>query len=86
MSEESDIADYLSATKTGIPEDSARIARGTIEAYDSTNKLVSVTVGAGETVIPNVRYFAHYTPVVGDDVHFIRVGPDLMVLGKIARP
>lgn len=83
--ERDDINDFLNTTMVPPADNAVYMERGTIQDYDGTNEVVSVTVGVGINVVPNVNFFAHYIPTVGDDVFIIRVGQALMVLGKIAR-
>lgn len=86
MNDHAEVKDFVNATTVKLPENMALIARGVITQYDSVNKLVNVVLGGGTTELNSRRYFSHYTPSVGDDVHCLIVGPDVMVLGKIARP
>ena len=86
MTEHGDIIDFLDAAFPNDDENVVRMARGTITQADGGNFLVNVVLGGGAQEIVSVRYFDTYTPAIGDDVHVLRVGPDVMVLGKIKRP
>lgn len=85
MNDHAEIKDFVDATKVVLPENMALIARGEITQADGGNKLVNVILGGGTTELNSLRYFDHYTPSIGDDVHVLIVGPDVMVLGKLAR-
>lgn len=85
MTQYHEIKDFVDATKPQLPENMVLMARGTITQHDAGNKLVNVVLGGGTVELNSLRYFAHYIPAINDDVHCLIVGPDVMVLGKIAR-
>jgi len=67
--------------------DPATIRKGTVTALatTSTPPTVTVTISGADTVeIPGVRYYEHYPPAVGDVVHLLKQGTDLVAIGKIA--
>lgn len=81
-----DIDDLVAALRTQLPESMVLLHRGRISAVDTVAKTVTLMIGPQDTEAPGANYFTHYSPTVGDDVHYFKVGPDVMVIGKIARP
>jgi hypothetical protein len=85
MSEHDDIAAFLDVTFKSDDDNVVSMARGIVTQYDPVGMLASVAFAGGTKDVPNLHHFDHYTPVIDDDVHCIRIGPDVMVFGKIAR-
>lgn len=86
MISKADIDELIAALKSQIPDSVVLLHRGVITAHDTVAKTVTLAVGPDLTETPGANYFTHYSPTVGDDVHYFKVGPDVMVIGKIARP
>lgn len=86
MDDHRDVADFLSAINKPPPDDSMRMCRGKVTAYDVGTETVTVTISGGAVECPGTHFFDHYSPTVGDEVHIIIVAEDKTVFGKIRRP
>lgn len=56
----------------------------TVTAIASGPASLTLLISGSSTPIPNIRYAASYTPTVADVVFGLSIGPDFVVLGKIA--
>lgn len=90
---EAALADQIRALATEIAKqavldfDPATLRKGTVASIQTASvpPTVTITISGDTTVeIPGVRYYEHYPPAVGDTVHLIKQGTDLVAVGKIA--
>lgn len=81
-----EIDELVAALRTQLPDSMVLLHRAQITAHDNVAKTVTLMIGPETMESPGASYFTHYSPTVGDDVHYFKVGPDVMVIGKIARP
>lgn len=74
------------AKQTLLDFDPATLRKGTVVSIATTAAppTLGITISGDTTEIPGVRYYEHYAPAVGDVVHVIKQGTDLVALGKIA--
>lgn len=67
--------------------DPATVRKGNVESLQTGSAPPTLTVtisGDTTTQIAGVRYYEHYPPQVGDTVHLLKQGTDLVAIGKIA--
>lgn len=67
--------------------DPATIRKGVVASVQTASAPPTVTItisGDTTTEIPGVRFYEHYPPAVGDTVHLLKQGTDLVAIGKIS--
>lgn len=79
-----DLASELQKDRLGFAPATFRKAVIAAVNLTSTPPKVSIQLSGDSTVIPDVRIFRNYVPVVNDTALILKQGPDLLALGTVA--
>jgi len=82
----SDVAELARALNPPSPFPGLALRQATVVAVEETTGTLSVRVGASSVAISVKRLMTPETPAVGDAVWVLQNGPDLLALGRVARP
>lgn len=78
------LAGAISNQTPGVPPPGLRLRQGVVTAVGTSPSTATVRVGKATTAVPGVRCAVYYAPVVGDVVHLLQNGTDLLCLGPVA--
>ncbi|HUO38929.1 MAG TPA: hypothetical protein VMU34_14340 [Mycobacterium sp.] len=79
-----ELAAALAAPKSVAPQPFGLVWGVVSSPVSGPPKTVTLTLFGGSTGITGVRYLSSYTATGGDTVAALAVGPDLLILGKLA--